>query len=433
MANVPNRAIYGLLGCLKGIIDSRFTRIGDIIEINELKHDNQKNVNPIDVCPGGTPFHPLIAKQIGRNKFCPFLESPTDTRMCEWVHSVDNDPQKSKPIGQCAIILEALGLVTLDRTKFGNILKLKWEMDSLIIRDNSWGSEELDNFFINRLLEYGPVFYTALLALQHSKDGIFYRSDLIPQMSFPLNNDLISFRCLCGNPINNFILPEGNTSFDAVSRQTTALLCLTASSGLIFPFDITYKINSDPRISDHYPSYFYNWYLKNPKRKCPEKWCVNIDNIKSILAKRPKIKRTISYPNLIPKSTDRNMTNRCSRCNKNIVNLSKIFFGDKIRNRRYLLLESCRLAFDNSCAVSLTKLYEISSKYEDFYINKHTHLRALISDIQVVNLCGLFVNIDHSNLKVTPLLGAEPDAFDPVPYKIRRQANEIILQKDILI
>ncbi len=69
MANIPNRALYGLLGCLKGIIDSRFTKINNEIALHQLKHNSKYSINPIDVCPGGNIFSSIIGKQLNRKRY----------------------------------------------------------------------------------------------------------------------------------------------------------------------------------------------------------------------------------------------------------------------------------------------------------------------------------------------------------------------------
>ena len=402
MANIPNRAVYGFLGCLKGVVDSRYVAANQELSLSELKHDDNKPKNAIDSCPGGVPFPAVVAQHLSRERHCHFLDSSTDSRMCEWVHSITNDPQKSKPVGQCAIILEGLGLVDLQRSSNGNIRKLKWNSNADNIVKNHWGSSKLDNFLCKQLLEYGPVLGTVFFGNAYSKKNLFSKSSITPHINFPITNETVSFKCYCGTRYDNFILPDGNTSSDAASRSTTTLLCLAASTGLIFPKDSDYYSQANNReITNHFPSYFYNWYISNSKRKCPSNWIVNIERVNELLhsGEKYKFSRGISYSNLIPKSTDRNLTSKCSNCNTNLVNYSKKIFGDQVINRRYLLLESLRVAYDHGKKLSLKQLSIASLRHNEFFINECSQLDALIIDIQVANLTGFWVlNKNHRDI-----------------------------------
>lgn len=434
MANIPNRAGYGLLGCLKGVVDSRYISANQEQTLTELKHDDSKPKNAIDCCPGGVPFSAVVAQRLSRKKYCPFLDSSTDSRICQWVHSIMNDPQKSKPVGQCAIILEGLGLVDLDLSANGNIRKLKWNATADNILKNNWGSVKLDVFFSKKLLEYGPVLGIVFFGNAVSNKNVFSKSSITPYINFPLTNEKVSIKCKCKTIYDNLILPDGNTSRDAASRSTKTLLCLAASAGLVLPTNPDYISHSNiSKIANHFPSYFYNWYMSNPKRKCPNNWIVNIERVNKLLhsGKSYKFSKGISYNNLIPKSTDRNKTSQCPQCKTNLVNYSKKMFGDQVKNRRYLLLESLRVAYDQRKKLSLKQLSDISSRSKEFSINKSTHLKALTIDIQVADLTGFWVQREGNVL--TPLIGADKKAFDPVPTKIAKAAMDIIKSPGVLI
>jgi len=435
MANIPNRAIYGLLGCLKGIVDSRFYENGQPMSLSGLKHDTGRQVNSIDVCPGGKEFHPVIAKRLGRTRYCPFLDSNSDTRMCEWVHAVDHDPQKSKPIGQCAVILEGLGFAELIKTKTGKATGLTWTAKTKELTTKEWGSKDLDTFLTNCLLEYGPVLGVLFWGNFLATSGSFDRQSLVQYIKFPISNDSVDIKCDCGENYK-LILPDGNTSSDAATRSTTALLSLAASAGLIYPSDEKYKSNMPEKSSSYFPSYFYSWQLENPSRTSPRKWEVNNYKVKKITTAKHQIQRGLSYLNLVPKSTDRNATNRCEKCSLNMVNLAKKKYGGIVANRRYLILESLRIAFKTGRAVSLKQIALESQKFPNYFvINKGHHLQSLETDLQIAQLSGLWLKCDDKNGDkiFSPQIGATNNAFGPAPKEINHHIKTITQKTGVLV
>jgi hypothetical protein len=408
-------------------VDSRFSGVGDRINLYQLKHNSQLNVNPIDVCPGASSFHLEIAKEIGREKYCPFIQTSTDPRMCEWVHAIDNDTQKSKPVGQTAIVFEALNLTELQKTADGKVRALIWKPDAKRIKKYPWRSRELNQILISKTLEYGPVLGILNLARRVARNGKFNRSNILPLVTIPLTNDRVKIRCHC-NQEYEIILPNGNTSLDAARRSVTALLCLAASTGFIAPDAESYETQPD---SLSYPSYFYDWYLSKKNRLCPSKWIIDSERINEYMHNQAKIMRGIGYDNLIPKSTDRNLTSNCRNCNKNLVNLAKKQYGTKVKNRRLLLLEGLRISFENSKSLSLKELAKASCEYSNFYVNRNSQQAALMSDLQIANLTGFSIR-QKKDLIMTET-GAEEGAFNPIPVDIKRIILSIINQGNIFV
>ncbi len=427
MANIPNRPLYGLLGCMKAVVDSRFNGVNNEVKLKDLKHSLDFKINAIDICPESVRFHKIVISKIKREKYCPLLDTNTDTRMCEWVHAIDNDPQKSKPVGQVAIILEALNLAILNHTHSGRVISVKWTKNAETVKKLSWDNPLLNKLLCKLLLEYGPIwgiaYYGSFVALNEN----FVRNDILQYINIPFSKQMVKINCNCKS--NDVILPNGNTSSDAASRSTSALLHLSASAGLVYPDDYNYRIN-EAKIDDSYPSYYYKWFFKNPKRKSAQKWKINKEYLEKIM-RDLKFKRGISYDNLIPKATDRNRTNLCNTCGKNLMNLAKKEYGEIVKNRRYLLFEALRIAFDNNKKISLKKLVDLSKVNDRFAVNKKEHYYGLKLDIQLANLTGFWISIKDDY--ICPNIGADENAFDPIPKKIRNMAQKIISSKGILL
>lgn len=426
MANIPNRAEYGNLACLWGVFKSRFTTAGDTLELSKLKHSESFDINAVDICPGRQPFPLHVVEAIGRTHYCPFLESRTDPRICQWVHSEEHDPQKSKPVGQTAIMLDILGLCDLITTESGRIRQIKWTNDAETVSHYSWGSRKLNTYFINRIKSYGPIIAVAFYLSKFSS-LVFSNNALYDKLKIAPTNEPV--QTVCNNGTRTIIqVWDGNTSNDAVIRSTASLLSLSASIGIIKPHDY-------PSSHSLTPSSYSNWLIqraKNNLKTFPRKWVIKSQKINDFFSNSSIVHKGISYDNFIPKATDRNRGNRCQCCNDNVLNNARTQFGYKSKNRKLLLIEALTKAYESNSKVNLKRLAQVSLSDDDFYISQTTQYQTLLNiEIFNVALFGCLSILENNLLK--PIVNCSVNAFNPIPSRLRHRVNELLSEPDIFV
>lgn len=425
MANLPNRAQYGNLACLWGVFKSRFTKAGNTLAPSKLKHSDSYDINAVDICPGRQTFPSHLAEEIGRTHYCPFLESRTDARVCQWVHSEKHDPQKSKPIGQAAIILDILGLCDLIVTGKGRFKQIKWTEDAEIVSHYSWGSEELNTYFIKRIGSYGPIIAIAFY-LSRFSNTIFRNNELYDKLSLNPTNE--SVQTVCKNNTQTTIqIWDGNTSDDAVTRSTASLLSLSASLGIVKPDDYPSSYNLTP-------SDYSNWLIQRAKddiKSFPTKWIIQRPKVNEFISNNPIVQKGISYDNFIPKATDRNNGNRCVCCDdSNILNNARTQFGYKTKNRKLLLIGALIKAYKNNLNVNLERLAQVSLLDSDFYISPTTQYNTLLNIERLnVSLFGCLNILEKNQLK--PIVNCSIYAFGPIPLIIQNKIDQLLLEPGI--
>ena len=364
MANIPNRAEYGNLSCMWGVFKSRFNGYGNTIDIAKLKYSKSFKINSVDICPGRLEFPSQIAEEVGRKYYCPFLESRSDARVCQWVHSEDHDPQKSKPVGQTAIMLDAMGLADLITTNGGISRKIKWTQEAIRVFSYSWGSKDLDDYLVSMINGYGPIIAMVNELYELGKDS-FRPSDLYGAMKIIPSGELVNTSCSNGTntPVQFW---DGNTSDDAVVRSTASLLSLAASAGFVKPYDY-------PESENLIPSAYSNWInnrAKNSLNSFPRSWKIEKERVSMFMYTSKKyIKKGISYNNFIPKSTDRNTGNKCVCCSENVVNNARKQYGSISKNRKLLLIRALEKAFQSKQKLDLRRLSQISLYDNEFFIS----------------------------------------------------------------
>lgn len=426
MANIPNRAEYGNLSCLWGVFKSRYNGAGNIIEIAKLKHSASFNINSVDVCPGKVEFPLGIAEAVGRRYFCPFLDSRTDARVCQWVHSDEHDPQKSKPVGQTAIMLEVMGLADLISTENGISRKLKWTQVAAQVNSYSWGSAELDDYLKNMITGYGP-FFALMNYLRESSTVSFRPSDLYGVLQIVPSGEPVN--TICSQGTNTLIkFWDGNTSNDAVTRSTASILSLAASAGFVRPEDY-------PKSEKLTPSAYSRWIndrAKNSLSSFPRNWTLDREKLKQFMNATKVIKKGISYNNFIPKSTDRNTGNKCSCCEENVVNNARKQFGYKSKNRKLLLIRALEKAYQLTRKIDLRRLSDISLSDDDFYISPESQYETLLNtERHNVALYGC-INREENGY-IIPLIDCQINAFGPFPNGILNKIDNILTDPNLFV
>ncbi|TGC07012.1 hypothetical protein [Methanolobus halotolerans] len=427
MANIINRAEYGNLGCLWGVFKSRFTSSGDEIKPMDLKCSPEYGINPIDVCPGRQELPEHIAKHLGRTHYCPFLKTRTDERICQWVHAIgDNDSQKSKPVGQTCIAMNIFGLCDLITQSNGILKKIKWTAEAEDILNLSWGSSELNEYLTKKILSYGPV-VNLIHNLHKSTSMLIRNTDLYQVLSILPTNEPVETICQNGT-ITRVQTWDGNTSNDAVTRSTTALLMLCASANLVKPVGY-------PTDYDLTPFRYSNWLTERAldnKKHFPRKWSINKSQIEQIVSNGLDLSNGITYEHFIPKATDRNLGNRCRCCKENVINNARIQFGNKSKNRKLLLIEALRKANETNTMISLSKLAEVSLQDEQFYISKDSQYETILNIERFnVALYGYINTLENDYL--TPTINVLSNNAICAPSFVKLRIEELLNNDEIFV
>ena len=270
MANIINRSQYGNMSCMFACFK------GGEITPKDLKYSNKYEINPVDICTGHLQFRPRMAEITKRTYYCPYLNQSTDERICEWVHSEYHDPQKSKPVGQTAIILEIMGLANNILNNSGRIKRIRWTKTAEKIFNYNWGDENLTSFIKGRILSYGPIIHLLNIIKQFPNEE-FKTNDIHYYLEIKPSNEEVEINCKNGE-VHQIDIWDGNTSSDAVVRSTASLLSLLAQTGYIIPTD-------DSISSELNPYTYASWLNKrahNGKTSFPSKWKIQKENIESL-------------------------------------------------------------------------------------------------------------------------------------------------------
>lgn len=424
MANIPNRAEYGNLSCLWGVYKSRYNGNDNTLNIAKLKYSKAFPLNSVDVCPGKVEFPDHIAEIVGRSYYCPFLESRTDARICQWVHSEQHDPQKSKPVGQTAIMMDAMGLADLITSENGIARKIKWTQNAATVSNLLWGSSELDTYFIEMIEGYGPIIALVYYLKALTRDT-FLPNEFYNIMQIIPSGELVNALCSKGTRTEVQIW-DGNTSNDAVTRSLASLLSLAASAGFVRP-------DSFPSSSPLTPSTYSKWLnerAKSSNNSFPRNWKVEKLRINQFFSSPMKINKGISYNNFIPKATDRNNGNKCACCDENVLNNARIQYGQKSKNRKLLLIGALAKSFELGKKLDLKKLSELSLSDGDFYISPDSQYETLLNvERHNVALYGCINSEEDGYL--TPLINCPISAFGPIPNYVLEKINVILLNPSL--
>ena len=398
MSNLPNRSNYGFLSCLFSLLKSRYDPKIKDFNLSYLKYDETKNKNTINYCTGAISFNNKIQSNfLKRDKYCPFVKDPTSKHVCNLVYSIQSDSQKSKATGTAALLLEILDLVEINHSGSGKIKNINWTKNAHIISQLNWGDKKLGSYFIEKILSFGPVLGLIYFAKNlSSKSGVFERFQIKKFMGFPSIDEEIRGSEICEKKKNNkkkkkFLFPTGTTTSDSLSRTMKSLFFLTAATGIISPKNIKFK-NSSQLFK--YPFLIDDWYFNKWKKisEYPAQWFYNKKVFNDHFKKeKPKIKKILNYENLISKSAHRNYTNKCEKCEKNLINLFYKLKGQIIKDRRYLLLKAITHGNLIDKKLDIEKLSKFTLESKKFCLSKKNHLNSLIQDLNLANLCGFFV------------------------------------------
>lgn len=431
MSNLPNRSNYGFLSCLFSLLKAKFSIQIKDFDLNYLKFDDKKEKNTINYCTGARSItNPLQKKVLNREKFCPFVKDVSAPHVCNLTYSLQSDSQKSKAAGSAALLLSILDLIKINYSSSGRIQSLNWSKNSLMISKYNWGEKKLGAYFNQKILNFGPVigFINNLQFLTKKKDT-FNRDQVKDFFGFPsLDEEMkgkeICSKKTCPNLNNTFLFPTGTTTSDAKTRTMKTFFFLTASTGIILPLELKNKISTP---IDQFPFLIDNWYFNDWKNvnTYPSNWFLNKKRLNSYLKNNSfQIKKTLTYENFLQKSSHRNLTNKCSYCKKNLINLFYNSKGSIIKNRRYLLLRCLELSHGLNKKFDLKQLFELTKNKSFFSISKKNHFQSLISDLKFVSLCGS--SYEKKNNLIKSLAKIDQSLLGDVPKNIERETKKVL-------
>ena len=426
MSNIPNRAEYGNLSCLWGVFKSRFLKPGDILNISELKYSPKYGVNSVDICPGKASFQEHISSKLGRRYYCPYLENRVDPRICQWVHSATHDPQKSKPVGQAAIILESMGLADFLDSTDGRVRKIRWTKEANDVSKYHWESLQLNDYFNKSIEGYGPIISLIYNVSSLPKDS-FEPNVLYDTMKIIPSGESVNTSCSRGTTtvVQTW---DGNTSNDAVTRSVASLLSLAASAGFVKP-------DNYPTEKSLTPSTYSDWLNDRAKSSInafPRKWNKEKVRITNFVTGPKILRKGVSYDNFIPKSTDRNRGNKCSCCDENVLNNARTQFGRKSKNRKLLLIGALNKAFQTKKALDLKRLSEISLSDNEFYISKSSQYQTLLNvERYNVSLYGCVNTLENGFL--IPQIDCPISVFGPINASLASRVEALLRDASLFI
>lgn len=434
MSNLPNRSNYGFLSCLFSLLKSRFDPSIKDFNLTYLKYDETKNKNTIDYCTGAKKFKNKIQSNfLKRQKYCPFVKDPTSRHVCNLVYSLQSDSQKSKATGTAALLLEILDVIKINYTETGKIKNINWTQNAHSISQLDWGNKELGSYFVKKILSFGPVLGLIYFAKNLSlKNGNFNRSQIKKFLGFPSVDEEIKGTELCNksncnNKKNKFLFPTGTTTSDSLTRTMKSLFFLTAATGIIRPKNVKLKVN--PQLFE-YPFLIDDWYFNKWKKlsEYPSEWVYEQKIFNNHFKKEPpKIKKIINYENLIQKSAHRNYTNKCVKCEKNLINLFYKLKGQIIKNRRFLLLKAIVHGNLINKKLNIKELSKFTLGNKKFCLSKKNHFNSLIKDIDFANLCGFFAYLDN-NLIISKNNLKEVEFGNP-KHEVINEIKQILSEK----
>ena len=341
MPNLPNRSNYGNLSCLYAVWKSRYNKKENFINIKDLKFDKRKSHNTIDYCTGAINFdNSLIEQRLNRKKYCPFVDDRNSEHVCNFVYSVDSDSQKSKPVGQAALMLAVFDFANLIYTNSGVNKSIIWNNENSKILNLNWGDKKLNEYLVTKILEFGPI----VGLIQQIKKNLnsnneFNKSVLSGFLGFPnfiINQNVGSF-CAnknCKNKLVNYLIDIGSSN-DSKIRSLKPLINLLAYTTVIKPLKAKDKIQNT--IID-----FDDWLFKEGNYSSfPTKWYFDDKKLSELNFYRNNMRviKTIEYRNLVQKKTHRNSEDRCNLCEKNIINNFFNKYESVLKYRRLLLIK----------------------------------------------------------------------------------------------
>ena len=434
MSNLPNRSNYGFLSCLFSLLKSRFDPSIKDFNLTYLKYDETKNKNTINYCSGAINFDNKIQSNfLKREKYCPFVKDPTSKHVCNLVYSIQSDSQKSKATGTAALLLEILDLIKINYSESGKIKNINWTKNAYKINQLNWGDKELGSYFIEKILSFGPVLGLIYFVKNLStKSGDFKRSQIKKFLGFPSIDEEIEGSELCNksnceNKKNKFLFPTGTTTSDSLTRTMKSLFFLTAATGIIRPKNTKFKVN--PQLFE-YPFLIDDWYFNKWKKmsEYPSEWVYDEKILNNHFKKEiPKIRKIINYENLIQKSAHRNYTNKCMKCEKNLINLFYKLKGQIIKDRRFLLLKAIAHGNLINKKLNIKELSKFTLGNKKFCLSKKNHFNSLIKDLDLANLCGFFVYLDKD--LITSKNNLKEVEFGNPKYETINEIKKILSEK----
>ena len=435
MANLPNRPHYGNLSCVHAVFMSRHTS-GGIFTVKSLKYDGANLSNALDICLGAVPLSPRIGSRYTppRTKRCPFFKNSSGSlrSICQAVHSLDYDGQASKPAGSAVTMLELLGLCEeVNPAQYPKRTDQRWTNDARTVSGYAWGSGLLRNYIHGKLKTYGPLLCLAK-KLQTNGRTTINRTIIRDTLWIKCSSATPSVTCSLGT-ITTIQMKDGNTSSDASTRTTTAILNLAMALGLVSvpafaasgqPVDI-FGVST--------------WLNNNPKINSATKWDVNLANVNNFLL-NAKLEMAIHCKHFTTKAVMRNSGQACT-CGcptSNIYNQVKSEKDQISRHRKLLLCEAIGKASRTSKKVDLQVLSNESLTNAKFVLDPRTHYTELKGiELHNVSIYGAIHDIDGNDL-ITPVVEIPADAFGTidsayVDANISAEINAIVSTRGVLV
>jgi hypothetical protein len=430
MVGLINRSEYGNLSCAWAVFQARFTRScslsrsGDIIKLKELKHYKDR-LNPVDCCDGSLPLPTHLKASLNRDYYCPYLKTRTDERACQWVHSGEpgGDPQKSKPVGQAAIVLVLLGLADPTYATNGNLKELTWTKYAKKLHKLSWGDPIVEQWIRHRLNGFGPLISLAHHLNSWASDHI-QSSDLQDKFVVLHTGEGVNVEC-CGN--TRTLVDWDGGSRDASIRTTAALFSLAASAGLIEP---TGYIGERPIGPKNYAGWL-NERAKNGTTTMPRSWMIQRGALTTML-RDAVVTLGIGSKHFVPKSTARGALDKCANCGKNFINLARNQHRKTLTFRRLLLIRALMLARQKGLRVDTVKLAALTDSLPEFHISPGDQARVLTTiEPKNIHLFGAVTEADGSILELQVDLAA--NAFGEIDPAFTATMDTICAQPGVLV
>jgi hypothetical protein len=375
MPNLINRDPPGRLSCVHAFLRSLWYRFdGDSFTGIKAKHVVGAQQNPIEYCKCAREYSRGTILVTGNRRYCPFLRAGSSKSCCYLVNSNLLDSQKSKAVGEAIQALEALGLCSrklgaLDRLEYAKLTESGIEIAKLDFFEQS-----AKQYYVNEIVNYGPAvgFLHVLDMLEKSE---VKHSEISKHMGRPNNNDEVTLSNGC-----ELVLNDGDTK-DAKTRTAGALQAWLTYAGYVRP---TFKESSDSIIEAD------SYFCDRKNRLGYDRVFQDRKRIVGFFDNRPLVRRPLSYNSYIKGLGAAREYSQRSDSGVQTENLALKEFGQKVKDRRLLLMFSYSLASAKSKAINLRKL-AISSNFDNspFVVDADTHEKVLVdSEVSFLTIAG---------------------------------------------
>jgi hypothetical protein len=421
MPSLINRNPPGRLSCVHAFLRSLLYRFGTQAFTGvEAKHKVEGSHNPIEYCTCSREYMQQTALVIGDRKYCPFLRAGSSKSYCYLVNSDLLDTQKSKAVGAAIQALEALGLCkrtlnSLKRLRYASLTDAGMDIAS-----RGFFEPKTRAYYQSELLNYGPMI-GLLHLLDTAQKFEIKHSEISKHMGRPNNYDKVTLST--GDDVT---LNDGDTR-DPRTRTTGALQAWLTYAGYIRP---QFQEFSDPfSETDEY-------YCSQKNKLGYSKIFVDRDKINRFFESKPFIKRPLSYDFYIKGiGTAREYSQR-SLSGRQLENLALKEFGQKVKDRRLLLMYSYSVASNRNRGLNVERLAELSNfKGSPFVVDQSTHEKVLVDkEVNFLTIAGApFLRSKEDYRIIYPRVKIDNDKLKNENPFLSSRIDKIVSEKEILV